>query len=37
MAQARERAYRNVDRITFQGMTCRRDLALRELGAPALP
>ncbi|HXN04219.1 MAG TPA: phosphoribosylamine--glycine ligase [Candidatus Acidoferrum sp.] len=37
MAQARERAYRNVDRIAFQGMTFRRDLALRELGAPALP
>jgi len=37
MAQARERAYRNVDRVTFQGMTFRRDLALRELGAPALP
>ncbi|HEX9096886.1 MAG TPA: phosphoribosylamine--glycine ligase [Candidatus Dormibacteraeota bacterium] len=37
MAQARERVYRNVDRVTFQGMTYRRDLALRELGAPALP
>src|SRR6202171_2957515 len=37
MAQARERAYRNVDRIAFEGMTFRRDLALRELGAPALP
>ena len=37
IAQARDRAYRNVDRITFQGVTCRRDLALRELGAPALP
>jgi len=37
MAQARERAYRNVDRISFQGVTYRRDLALRELGAPALP
>lgn len=36
MAQARERAYRNVDRIAFEGMTFRRDLALRELGAPAL-
>ncbi|HEY4870687.1 MAG TPA: phosphoribosylamine--glycine ligase [Candidatus Dormibacteraeota bacterium] len=36
MAQARDRAYANVDRITFQGMTCRRDLALRELEAPAL-
>jgi len=37
MALARERAYRNVDRVSFQGMTFRRDLALRELGAPALP
>jgi phosphoribosylamine---glycine ligase len=37
MGQARERAYRNVDRVTFHGMTFRRDLALRELGAPALP
>jgi phosphoribosylamine--glycine ligase len=36
MAEARERAYRNVDRITFEGMACRRDLALRELEAPAL-
>jgi len=37
MAQARERAYRNVDRISFHGVTYRRDLALRELSAPALP
>ena len=37
ITQARDSAYRNVDRITFQGMTCRRDLALRELGAAALP
>ena len=37
MAEARDRAYRNVDRISFQGVSCRRDLALRELGAPALP
>jgi phosphoribosylamine--glycine ligase len=37
MAQARERAYRNVDRVSFQGMTYRGDLALRELEAPALP
>ena len=36
MAEARDRAYRNADRVTFQGATCRRDLALRELGAPAL-
>jgi phosphoribosylamine--glycine ligase len=37
IAQARDRVYRNVDRISFQGVSCRRDLALRELGAPALP
>jgi phosphoribosylamine-glycine ligase len=37
IAEARDRVYRNVDRVSFQGMTCRRDLALRELGAPALP
>jgi phosphoribosylamine--glycine ligase len=37
MAQARDRAYRNAERITFWGMTYRHDLALRELGAPALP
>ena len=37
MGEARDRAYRNVDRISFQGVSCRRDLALRELGAPALP
>ena len=36
-AEARDRAYRNVDRIRFQGMTYRRDLALREVEAPALP
>ena len=36
IAEARDRAYANVDRISFQGMTCRRDLALRELEAPAL-
>ncbi|HET9848481.1 MAG TPA: phosphoribosylamine--glycine ligase [Candidatus Dormibacteraeota bacterium] len=37
MTEARERVYRNVDRIQFQGVTYRRDLALRELEAPALP
>jgi len=36
MAEARAHAYRNVDRIRFQGMTYRRDLALREVEAPAL-
>jgi len=37
MAEAKDRAYRNVDRIRFQGMTFRRDLAEREIEAPALP
>jgi phosphoribosylamine---glycine ligase len=37
MAEARDRAYRNVDRIRFQGMTYRRDLALREVEAPVGP
>jgi len=37
IAEARDRAYRNVDRIAFQGVTYRRDLAVRELEAPALP
>ncbi|TMD85494.1 MAG: phosphoribosylamine--glycine ligase, partial [Chloroflexi bacterium] len=36
MAEARERVYRNVDRIHFEGMTYRRDLAQREVEAPAL-
>ncbi|MHB0871177.1 MAG: phosphoribosylamine--glycine ligase [Chloroflexota bacterium] len=31
MAQARERVYRNVERIHFQGCHFRRDIALREL------
>jgi phosphoribosylamine---glycine ligase len=35
--QARDRAYRNVDRIQFQGMAYRRDLAQREVEAAALP
>jgi len=36
MAEARDRAYRNVDRIHFEGMMYRRDLAQREVEAPAL-
>jgi phosphoribosylamine---glycine ligase len=36
LADARERAYRNVDRIRFEGMSYRRDLASREVEAPAL-
>jgi phosphoribosylamine--glycine ligase len=36
LADARDRAYRNVDRIHFDGLTCRRDLALREVETPAL-
>ncbi|HEX3629713.1 MAG TPA: phosphoribosylamine--glycine ligase [Candidatus Dormibacteraeota bacterium] len=34
MGDARDRAYRNADRIRFEGASCRRDLALRELEAP---
>jgi phosphoribosylamine---glycine ligase len=37
IAAARERAYRNVERVHFEGMSYRRDLALRELEAPAVP
>jgi phosphoribosylamine---glycine ligase len=37
MLEARERAYRNVGRIRFEGASYRRDLALRELEVPALP
>jgi phosphoribosylamine---glycine ligase len=37
MGEARDRAYRNVDRIRFQGMTYRHDLALREVEATAVP
>lgn len=37
MADARERAYRNVERVGFEGAIYRRDLALREVEAPALP
>jgi phosphoribosylamine---glycine ligase len=34
LAQARERAYAAVDRIRFDGMFCRRDIAYRALGGP---
>ena len=37
ISDARERVYRNVERIRFQGASYRQDLALRELEAPALP
>jgi phosphoribosylamine--glycine ligase len=37
MGQARERAYRNVDRIRFEGMSYRHDLAVREVESPVLP
>lgn len=37
LADARDRAYRNVDRIHFDGVTVRRDVALRDVEAPALP
>jgi len=37
MAEARERAYRNVERVHFEGMTFRPDVAKRELEAPVLP
>ena len=33
MAEAREKVYRNVERIYFQGCHFRRDIALRELSA----
>ena len=33
MSEARERAYRNVERIRFEGASYRHDLALRELEA----
>jgi phosphoribosylamine-glycine ligase len=36
MAAARDRAYRNVDRIRFEGMTYRHDLALREVESTVL-
>lgn len=37
MGEARDRAYRNVERIRFEGMSYRRDVALREVEAPAVP
>ena len=37
MAEARERAYRSVDRIHFEGMSYRHDLALREIESRVLP
>ena len=37
MGEARERAYRNAERIHFEGVTYRRDLASREVEAPVLP
>lgn len=37
LADARERAYRNAQRIHFEGATFRHDLALREIEAAALP
>jgi phosphoribosylamine--glycine ligase len=36
LGSARERAYRNVERLRFEGASYRQDLALRELEAPAL-
>ena len=33
MAEAREKVYRNVEKISFQGCHFRRDIALRELSA----
>ena len=37
MAQAREKAYRNVEKIQFDGMAFRPDVAQREIEVPALP
>jgi phosphoribosylamine--glycine ligase len=34
MEEARDRAYRNVGRIHFEGASYRRDIALREVEAP---
>jgi phosphoribosylamine---glycine ligase len=36
MGEARDRAYRNVERIGFEGMAYRRDLALREVESAVL-
>jgi len=37
IGDARDRAYRNVERIRFQGMTFRPDVAQREVEVAALP
>jgi len=37
MGEARDRAYRNAERIHFDGMTYRHDLASREVEAPVPP
>lgn len=37
MGEARDRVYRNVERIRFEGMTYRRDLALREVATAVMP
>jgi len=37
MSEARDRAYRNVDRVRFDGMAYRHDLALREIESAVLP
>ena len=36
MGEARDRAYRNVEKIRFEGMTYRHDLALREVESAVL-
>jgi phosphoribosylamine-glycine ligase len=36
MTEARDRAYRNVERIRFEGMAYRHDLALREIESTVL-
>jgi phosphoribosylamine--glycine ligase len=36
LADARERAYRNVGRVQFEGMTYRTDIAQREVPAAQL-
>ena len=36
MTEARDRAYRNSERIRFEGVSYRRDLALREVEAMAV-
>ncbi len=37
MGEARDRAYRNVDRLRFEGMAYRHDLALREIESAVVP